>query len=366
MRLHNLVLVFLFYSVSAYAYPEMTRHGYVNCTACHVSPSGSGLLNQYGRGISKEALSTWGREGEENFAYGALNTNEKVVLGAFIRGLQFHRETAAVREGRPIFMQVDAEAAYVEEAWAIDAAVGVQSYRENGERKTRAASRRHYFLYRFLDVNHFRVGKFQKFFGLNDPNHNLFIRRDIGFMQDTESYNAEFSYLGENVSLYATWILGNEADQYALSKEKGGTVSASYFFFDRQKVGVSYLRASDDTAERSVSGLWSIIAVGEKFYLLSEYDLQNRRPKSGSPQSGYVTSNRLNYELLKGVIPYVILERSHLDTSSDLNLRTGYGLGLQLFPRPHFEVVAQWENEKFDNVENSNIDFAYIMLNFYL
>ena len=29
---------------SAWAYPEMVRHNYPNCTSCHVSPSGGGVL----------------------------------------------------------------------------------------------------------------------------------------------------------------------------------------------------------------------------------------------------------------------------------------------------------------------------------
>jgi hypothetical protein len=33
------------------AYPNMTRLGYVQCSACHVSPQGGGVLNLYGKGI---------------------------------------------------------------------------------------------------------------------------------------------------------------------------------------------------------------------------------------------------------------------------------------------------------------------------
>lgn len=365
MRLFSFILILLS-SESVLSFSEMSRHGYVSCTACHISPSGGGLLNLYGRGISKEVLSRWSKEGEENFTFGAINTNEKIILGAFVRGLQFHRETTTVKEGRPIVMQADFEAAYVEDNWATAAALGLQSYRKNGDRKLRPASRRHYFLYRFEDVNHIRVGKFQKFFGLNDPNHNLFVRRDLGLIQDSESYNLEYSFLSESYSFYGTWIFGNDGDLYATTREKGATVSVSYFFWDRQKVGLSYLKAADDAAERAVSGLWGVVAVGKNFYLLSEYNLQNRLPKTTSRQQGYVTSHKLNYEVSKGLIPYLILEKSHLDTSSDQNLRSGHGIGLQFFPRPHFEVVAQWQKEKLDNVRDSNVDFAWIMLNFFL
>ena len=50
------LFVFLF-TQNVSAFPEMIRHGYINCNACHVSPAGGGLLTAYGRTISKELLS---------------------------------------------------------------------------------------------------------------------------------------------------------------------------------------------------------------------------------------------------------------------------------------------------------------------
>src|SRR3989344_1600930 len=109
----------VFYSDRAKAYPELSRHGYTNCTACHLSPSGGGILSPYGRELSKEILSTWARDGEQSFAYGAFSPNEKIVLGAFVRGLQAHREDKDKKEGRFILMQADLEAGYNAEKWAV-------------------------------------------------------------------------------------------------------------------------------------------------------------------------------------------------------------------------------------------------------
>ncbi len=43
-------------------FPEMVRHGYVNCVACHMSPDGGGVLTPYGRSLSKELLSIAGSD----------------------------------------------------------------------------------------------------------------------------------------------------------------------------------------------------------------------------------------------------------------------------------------------------------------
>ena len=49
---------------NSWAFPEMVRHNYSNCSSCHVSPSGGGVLTQYGRELSSAILSIWGAENE--------------------------------------------------------------------------------------------------------------------------------------------------------------------------------------------------------------------------------------------------------------------------------------------------------------
>src|SRR5512133_923750 len=50
----------------ASAYPWMIRHGYSGCGVCHVDPSGSGLLTDYGRAQSDLLMATrWSGEKSE-------------------------------------------------------------------------------------------------------------------------------------------------------------------------------------------------------------------------------------------------------------------------------------------------------------
>ena len=359
--------IFLLVSQVCWSFPELSRHGYVNCTSCHISPSGGGLLNEYGRELSKELVSTWAREGEQKPAWGLINPSDEILIGAYLRGLQLHRENATVKEGRPILMQADAEIGYVKEKIGLVVTVGRQEALLQTGNEVRPYSRRHYVLYRAGETQNIRAGRFQKYFGLNDPNHNSYIRRDLGFGQDTESYNLEYSYLGENIGFYITGLFGNFEDKYSYNQEKGFTISSHYYWAEKQKVGFSFLQTSDASQNRSVSGLWAIIAWTEKFFSMSEIDYQNKESKtSGANQFGYVTSNKLVYEVYKGVLPFILYERANLDRSNDLNQKTGWALGLQFLPRPHFEFIAQWENEKLDNVSNSNTDIGWLMLNIYL
>ena len=61
---------FVFFSLwvasAAQAFPEMVRYGYVNCTSCHVSLSGGGLLTDYGREIAREKLAMFKSSDEKS------------------------------------------------------------------------------------------------------------------------------------------------------------------------------------------------------------------------------------------------------------------------------------------------------------
>lgn len=351
----NIILGFFLLPSPSWAFPEMSRHGYVNCTSCHLNSSGGGLLTSYGRDMSKEVLSTWAQDSEQNFAYGLWNGPEYFLAGAYVRGLQLFRETPDVKEARVILMQADVEAAYNRETWAMDASAGRQ---ELGNGTGRFFSRRHYFIWRMGESHNLKIGRFLKFYGLNDPNHNLYVRRDLSFGQDTEAYALEYSYLGNNLSGYASVNFGNFGDPYSTNREKGAATTLSYHFFDKQKVGFSYYYASDDLQNRNVYGPWAIIMWLEKFYSLSELDFQDKK--------GFVTSHKLAYEAATGMIPYVSWEFSNLDWASDQAKKQAYSVGFQFFPRPHFEFLAQWQKEKIYGVGDYYSDLIWIMTNVYL
>jgi len=360
-------LYFLIFSESVFAYPELSRHGYTNCTACHLSPSGGGLLTPYGRELSKETLSTWAKDGEQSFAYGKLSHDEKVLLGAYIRGVQVHREDQNRKEGRAILMQADAEAGYNSEKWAIAASLGRQEIRSGLESDSRIFSRRHYFLYRPSDTITLRAGKFLRFFGLNDPNHNLYVRKDLGFGFDTETYNLEASYLGDNWSIYLTYLDGDlTGDRYAYLKEKAGTLSVSYFLADKHKLGLSLYRGEDSIKRRWLGGPWLIFSFFPQMFLMSEFDWQAKELKSNqTTQRGYVTSNRLNYEWFQGFISFLSFDKKYLDSNDPNTEQEAYGLGIQFFPRPHFELVTSWQKEEVIATKSKS-DLLWLMIHFYL
>lgn len=88
-----LLLAALLVPGAAHAYPWMIRHGYSGCGVCHLDPSGSGLLTDYGRAQSELLMATrWSSENTEeaspqaDFGFGLFKLPEWLFLGVSYRG----------------------------------------------------------------------------------------------------------------------------------------------------------------------------------------------------------------------------------------------------------------------------------------
>ncbi len=339
--LFGLIGVFAFSAPSAWAFPELIRRGYVSCTACHVSPNGGGVLTPYGRTISAEVLSHAGTEEEARFAY-FVDTIDHLDLGGDIRVLQAYVDTPTARMARLIFMQGDLEAAAHYKIFTLAASAG---YNPNAILPDQSwfLSRRFYAMVQPKKEISFRVGKFLYAYGLNMADHQISTRRGLNINDEgTESYNIEGAWLGKKANFFLTGILG-QATLPSVQRETGFSAVASYTFGKTYRVGVSYLSLSRpgtiSGTGRRVMGPFGALGFTEHFFLLSEFDFQN----SDIFGWGGATYNRLDYEFIQGFHVFLTQELTRLQFSVLSSLNKAYGLGLQVFPRPHFEFLASWQ-----------------------
>lgn len=348
----------------AEAFPQLTRHNYFNCTTCHVSPSGGGDLTEYGRGLSGELLSMRTRENEAKPFWNLVPDSSVITPSAFVRVLQFYTDSDASREAKAILMQLDLGASIKAGPVTAVGSVGRRRIAPAGAPvEHQIFSRTHYLLYSAENGINARAGKFLVGYGLNHPNHNLFIRRDTGLGNDTERYNAELSYLGDGFSILGTAIFGPGADHHSRSKEEGGTLSVNKSIGESSRLGASYYKASSQTLDRELAGLYGVMAYTEKLY--SQFELDRLQiTATRNSRTGFIFSHQLGWEVVQGITPYLEQQWEKLDLNKSSTIAYVYALGANFYPRPHFEITAAAGREHRRVFPTTF--FAYAMLNLYL
>jgi hypothetical protein len=109
----------------------------------------------------------------------------------------------------------------------------------------------------------------------------------------------------------------------------------------------------------------------KKFYSLLEANFIENKEVDNKLQ-GVSLYSKIAYEIHKGLIPFLNLEFKRPDwhnrnTGNDeTSQENKIGLGLQFFPRPHFEIQTVWARVQKSSPETSWADEAYLYLHYYL
>ena len=362
MRLIFLLVISLL-SSAALAFPEMIRHNYVNCTACHFAPAGGGLLTPYGRTISSEVLSTWGSESEARPFYGALDTetlNSFLQVGGDVRALQFHHENGKVSEGQTIPMQAGLEFVAFWKKWTAEIFVG----KLDKDWKVEPVGTRYYLMYQFFDELTVRVGKFLPVFGLNIPQHTVVTRGSLGFNHSTERYAIETMWSGEQWNFTLT---NSQSVPGAGEIENAHSVQMNYAFNDSYRVGASYWLGYGSTQQRQIMGVHAALGFTEHLYVLTELDYQSKETK-GKPNTstaGVYQFAKIGYEIFKGFHLQAVEEFSQTNVDNSKTRVESFGPGFLFYPRPHFELEALYTKKKIAVVSQDYEDYAYLMGHYY-
>ena len=361
MKKFQIVTVLLAFVLTThlFAFPELVRRGYGNCIVCHYSPTGGGLLTAYGRALTSEVLTARGTPDEGQFLYGLFHLPEPVALGGDFRFLGSIMNSSHGVATNLIPMQMDLEAAATVGKFTVDATGGMDN-------NSNPISRRHYLIYKPTDELSFRAGRFMPAYGINTEDHALAIKQGIGQDQGAETYNLEAAWLGENWNFYLTGIFGRP-DNPNLGAETGASASASLYFADRYKVGISYYYGYRPVATRQLMGPFAILGFTPHFFMLAELDFQWLSTQGGlGSQWGPVDYVRLDYEVIQGLHFYLTQELSKLFINYDPSYNDAYGIGVQFFPRPHYEINALYQKMRVGGSSAAFSDFLWCLAHVYL
>lgn len=305
----------------AHAFPQLTTHGY-NCTSCHVSPHGGGLLNEYGRNQSENILSRWSYENEGRLLHG-INLPEYINLGGDFRWINVTRKHPLGDHSKIFWMQNELEAA-IKPIKGLTIVATVGKYSEDDEFEYR----RNYLL---LDINNyvsFRVGRFIPGYGLLTADHTVYTHPGEGSEQyqieanlQTQFFNLTFAKLyGASRNIRAT-----SSDGYKLERDKDGFLAkASVFVFGSNTFGYSYQRFLYDK-----QGPYLILDLSPA-YLLAQYDVANEKESVFS---------EFGYEVGRGVITALGYQYKTEPSSHKIEAKVNF------YPRPHWEFGFQYDRE---------------------
>lgn len=354
-----LTLFSLFIINSAMAFPEMLRHHYINCSACHVSNSGGGVLNAYGRSISSELLSTWGTQKEARpfYTMESDKIGQWLNMGGDVRSVQVHQETNQFKKGRSIWMEANIQAAISIQKLTSFVSVG-QVQQPNQSWK--AETTKYYFSFQQSDELALRVGHYIPTYGLNIPQHTFLIKQNLFFGPGSERNSADLQWNGEKWN-FLLGISKSSLNSSVRDEEQAYNFQIQRTIADQYKIGFSQWYGDATNYRKLISGVHTVLGWTEKFYTLAELDHMWTKDNSNVETKSIAQLLKFGYEMEKG-LHLQFVEEWGTSSTSDIN---NLGLGFIWYPRPHFELEGLYSKRQITTTTDSTEDYAYLVTHFY-
>lgn len=340
----------------------MVRHGYTNCTACHISPNGGGLLNSYGRSLASELLTyNWSQATQGSNVKSEANAEAIVsnwLTGGDARVLLFHRNNEYERSYLAIPMQLELTGAYNTDKYAFVLSAALSGAKPGSGGESGAAFRvpNAYGLYRLSDEINIRAGQFLPAYGLNNSLHTTGPRSPLGFGFKDQRMGLELSYLAEKWGLFLSQF-GNRGPKLG---ESATSAQLQFSPTEKSKFAVNHWSESN---LRTVSGVWFVTPVYGPLYLSADYNIQK---DTQTNSDGLFYYGKIGYEYKQGMHFYILNDHSQRDLDRSYTKIDRFGPGFQFFPKLNWEIDAVWLREKNLTFSNKEADYVYILAHYYL
>ncbi|HUQ01026.1 MAG TPA: hypothetical protein VM261_00965 [Kofleriaceae bacterium] len=326
---------------TALAYPQYQISKEQTCAACHVSPVGGGLLNDYGE-LTAEEESQWG--GNPGFLHGVIELPEILRLGGDLRGAG-GAHTRGDGLTSAIFPMQSELYAYVEKSNVGLYAIGGATI-EGGAMDSRALvpfSREHWVTWKQGEGEglYVRAGRFMPVQGLRQPEHVYYTRRFGGTPLFSEAYGANIGYLKPDLEAHVTLFVadplidsierGDGGAMYVEKRLKEGTLA----------VGLLDRFTTSDTDTRFHGGVTGKYWMPDQKLLLStELQVVRQNFKLDAPTRFQLVGNLFATYFVKPGL-FVNLGLGHYD--EDLSVakvdRDAIDLNVHFFAISHLELI---------------------------
>lgn len=335
----------------AAAEPIFLSRQYARCTNCHFSPTGGGLLTPYGRSLSREELSTFGRSPgsspsgrEHEFLFGTLgDALRPVSVGVELWPAHLDVDAAGFESTRNFLMNADITAAVRHRNWTAYGELGRQP--RGGD--VRITSFEHWLGYQTPHLGA-RAGRFLPAYGIRFADHTSFTRAPMGLDTNDQVYALELNYTGDRHLLQVA--VGAHADS-----AHPFTASGRWQFDLTPRavlVGSGLFRDASSLGPRGgAAGLATGIAPTSRLTIWAQADARFRESTT-SGKRAYTLLGDAAFEVYRGVwlklSPQLLTEFG--DASAGI---VRVVVGLNLLPRTHWNVVLNWYHDRDRRTDGS-------------
>ncbi len=363
MRRLALVLVLLALGVVprvAQAYPQWQfSTGTTRCNQCHFNPAGGGLITEYGRDAAGDELSTF--PGDGGFLHGKVELPRWLALGADLRAAYLQHDAGnpdgALKALFPMQADAYARVTFLDQfSLALTAGIRGQTRKASGdigpdnfrpETASRFVSREHYLLWRAAALGpYLRAGRFYAPYGLRLAEHTTYVRRDLGYNLQQETYTFSAGMVQNGWELHVSGFVPDDLLRSG-GEEKGAALMGEYRIAGIAGVGISGRMGITDDGRRYQGGTFGKLYIEPlKTMLMVEGDIVNVGSKSGPSSNQAVGYAGLTVFPLRGVWLSVYGERLQTDISVRDTATNAVNGQLNWFPFPHFEFVLLGRMQK--------------------
>lgn len=375
MRSFCLFVLLFFLKPFVWAYPEMIRHGYVNCLACHTTHQGGDMLSAYGKELGKELFSrndSLFKSPNAEKKYWEIETPEWLQVGANVRLLQTMTENSVASKGRFMFMQVDLDGLFkIGDKVKVYSSLGrYEPSKPEAEWKDFVYSPRLWAQYSEfwnggVETAALRVGRFYPVYGINLVEHTYVNRRYLDFNPGQERIAAEISWSNENYQVVATGLKQRARfDQY--DDESGYVVQLSKVFGKNARAGFNIYRSklsqNGGDQDKAYEGVYALIGWTTEFSTLFQAD----KIYYPGGKTGFLDFLKFGYEYTQGVQLFLTQEYYNPDTEKTDPHVESYGLGVQYFPFPNFDFFATFKKTKDSSQLDEYQNVVWLIAHIYL
>lgn len=361
MRWGTLVVIALA-AGTAHAYPQFQlSSGSAQCSQCHVSPAGGGLLTAWGQ---SEAGDTIARGGDGTFLHGAATLPDWLLVGGDVRLAALANDTGS-SEGVELAvfpMQLDLSLGVAKGAWTVVGTIGARGRVRSGASDDPSnpasevmepslanviISREHYVMWRpETQGAYVRAGRFATPYGLRLADHTAYVRRYLGFNLFEETYGANGGYIGEDWELHASAFVYDPL-QGAARRDVGGAVTVEKIATERLLLGASARASVASTDTRVQAGAHGKLWLdGAKLLVQAEIDGVRQMIDGGGDRwqlAAYVGPVVIP---ARGVYVGIAYESFAEDLQTRAVTRHAGNAWVSVLPLAHVEVMlsgrAQW------------------------